>query len=286
MSNPLGDSKAILEQDRLLAQHQAALTLLQSRVQNPKAKDFHWLDLACGRGQIIVHLDGNLTPAARAKISYHIYDVKAGYVSATRRKADLLGFRAVTQITDSLAKLDGHLSRKAQYDFITFTNTVHELSPKLVASTLVSCVLMLKEKGSLFVYDFESFPSEENELGAILWTRAEIQSLMAAMLNELGAKGYQPEVGQWRHKSCTGWNVHIEAEHFDCSREELLDHANEAIEKTEIAMRGILKIKFEQTRQVLNSFTENAPETLQEREERMGALFNYWALTRALEGQQ
>jgi hypothetical protein len=39
-------------------------------VPNPKVKDFHWLDPACGRGQIIVHLDGNLTPAARSKISY------------------------------------------------------------------------------------------------------------------------------------------------------------------------------------------------------------------------
>jgi 2-polyprenyl-3-methyl-5-hydroxy-6-metoxy-1,4-benzoquinol methylase len=150
MSNPIGDSKAILDQDRLLVQHQAALTLLQSRVQNPKVKDFHWLDLACGRGQIIVHLDGNLTPAARGKISYHIYDVRAGYVSTTRRKADLLGFKSVSQTTDSLEKIDTHLNRRELFDFITFTNTVHELSPKLVASTLVSCVLMLKQKGSLF----------------------------------------------------------------------------------------------------------------------------------------
>jgi hypothetical protein len=70
MSNPLADARAILDQDWLFAQHRAALALLQSRVPNPKVKDFHWLDPACGRGQIIVHLDGNLTPAARSKISY------------------------------------------------------------------------------------------------------------------------------------------------------------------------------------------------------------------------
>ena len=111
----------------------------------------------------------------------------------------MLGFKSVTQVTDSLSKLDTHHSREDLFDFITFTNTVRELSPRLVASTLVSCVLMLKQKGSLFVYDFESFPPDEHELGAIVWTRAEIQAIAGAMLNALGVKGYQPEVGQWRH---------------------------------------------------------------------------------------
>ena len=279
----LADSKAILDHDRLLAQHQAALTLLQSRVQNPKMKDFRWLDLACGRGQIIVHLDGNLTPAARAKISYHIYDVRASYVSVTRKKADLLGFKCVTQTTDSLSRLEANLGHREMFDFITFTNSVHELSPKLVASTLVLGVLMLKPKGSMFIYDFESFPPEEHELGAVVWTRAEIHAITAAMLKALGVRAYQPEVGQWRHKSCTGWNVHIEQEHFDCERVGLLNSAGPAVAVTEGAMREILKVKHEQTRQILNSLTEHAPETLQEREERIAALFNFWALTRALE---
>jgi ubiquinone/menaquinone biosynthesis C-methylase UbiE len=283
MSKVLADSHAVLDQDRLFAQHQAALTLLQSRVQNPKITEFHWLDLACGRGQIIAHLDGNLTPPARAKISYHIYDVKAGYVSTTRKKADLLGFKSVSQITDSLAKLDGHFAQKEAFDFITFTNTVHELSPRLVAATLVSCLLMLKPKGSMFVYDFESFPPGEQELGAILWTRAEVKAIADAMLTALGVKNYPPEVGQWRHKSCTGWNTHVEREHFDRTRDELMKLAAAAITATENAMIDILKVKYEQTKQVLNSFTENGAETDEEKQERTAAVFDFWALTRALE---
>jgi ubiquinone/menaquinone biosynthesis C-methylase UbiE len=283
MPDKIGDSTAVLDQDRLLAQHQAALTILQSRVQNPKVKDFHWLDLACGRGQIIVHLDSNLTPPARGKITYYIYDVRAGYVSTTRRKADVLGFKLVTQTTDSLGKVDEHFNRQELFDFITFTNTVHELSPKLVAATLVSGVLMLKPKGSLFVYDFETFPPEEHELGAIVWTRAEIQGITCAMLEALGIKNYQPEVGQWRHKSCTGWNIHIEQEHFDCARSELQTNANRAVDATEAAMKAAMRTKYDQTAQILNSFTDNRPETPQEREERTAALFNFWALSRALD---
>ena len=49
----IGDSSAVLEFARMLPQHQAAITLLSSLLQNPQVDKFYWLDLACGKGQII-----------------------------------------------------------------------------------------------------------------------------------------------------------------------------------------------------------------------------------------
>jgi ubiquinone/menaquinone biosynthesis C-methylase UbiE len=44
----------------MLTQHQAALTLLQRLLADPGVSQLNWLDLACGKGQIITHLDENL----------------------------------------------------------------------------------------------------------------------------------------------------------------------------------------------------------------------------------
>ena len=56
----IADSSAFRDRERLLSQHQAALTLLQARLSTPGAPQLRWLDLACGRGQIIVSLDDEL----------------------------------------------------------------------------------------------------------------------------------------------------------------------------------------------------------------------------------
>lgn len=71
----IGDSSAVLEFARMLPQHQAAITLLSSLLQNPQVDNFYWLDLACGKGQIISQLNENLTIENRKKIIYHGYDI-------------------------------------------------------------------------------------------------------------------------------------------------------------------------------------------------------------------
>lgn len=81
----INDSHAT-EEDRLLAQHQAALTLLQRALLDPKVSNYRWLDLACGRGQIINHLHEILDRSQRQKISYFGYDIKVDYTTITEKK--------------------------------------------------------------------------------------------------------------------------------------------------------------------------------------------------------
>jgi hypothetical protein len=91
----IADSDAFKDPGRVLPQHQAALTLLQGRLSAPSTKRLSWLDLACGRGQIIVSLDENLSPEARAKIEYSAYDLDHEFARETRKTAQRLGFASL-----------------------------------------------------------------------------------------------------------------------------------------------------------------------------------------------
>ncbi|MCX7004774.1 MAG: hypothetical protein NTV22_16085 [bacterium] len=62
----IADSDAAHDIRKILPQHQSALTLLNGRLQNPAVTAVHWLDVACGRGQIIAQLNDNLSPDHRA----------------------------------------------------------------------------------------------------------------------------------------------------------------------------------------------------------------------------
>lgn len=85
----IGDSSAVLEFERMLPQHQAAITLLSSLLQNPQVDKFYWLDLACGKGQIISQLNENLTIENRKKIIYHGYDINVDYLKELNKRIHL-----------------------------------------------------------------------------------------------------------------------------------------------------------------------------------------------------
>src|SRR5437764_141978 len=83
----IADSTAIFEPDRMLAQHQAALTILQGMLSNPQVSEVRWLDLASGRGQIIAHLQKNLPPKARGKLHFFGYDIDNVYTRQAEKIA-------------------------------------------------------------------------------------------------------------------------------------------------------------------------------------------------------
>lgn len=155
------DSDAVLDPSRVLPQHQAALTLLQARLSNPAATSLAWLDLACGRGQIIATLDHTLSEKARAKIDFTGIDINDAFLRETARIADRLRFRSVETHLCALSLFDRVLPPETKYDFITLTNTVHEIEPPALAALLVDSVTRLSEKGSLYIYDMETINPPE-----------------------------------------------------------------------------------------------------------------------------
>ena len=71
----IADSNAVLMASRVFPQHQAALGLIKQLVQDPRKKKINWLDLACGRGQILANIENIISSSRLDKITYFGFDV-------------------------------------------------------------------------------------------------------------------------------------------------------------------------------------------------------------------
>jgi SAM-dependent methyltransferase len=274
----IADSSAFKDTDRVLPQHQAALTLLQARLSVPGIQRVLWLDLACGKGQIITSLEENLSSEARGRIEYWGYDLNQGYARETEKAAERLGFASFQIKVGDLLDFDQLLSREALFDFITLTNTVHEIQPVRLANLLYKSIMRLSEAGTLFVYDMEKI--QPLELGAVPWSRDDVKSLIRHLLDALGATAYHPEVSRWSHKTCKGWNVQLERQHLGISLDDAVGKGDVAIRETCDEVTRIIKQRSMDCRAALENLTKYGAETAEEQEDKLRLLFEFWALSR------
>lgn len=278
----IADSDAFFDPERMLAQHQAALTLLQGRLADPKIHQVTWLDLASGRGQIIAHLEKNLSSDERRKIAFLGYDIENAHSRTAKKVADSMGFNSAAFEIGELSKFFENGATKGPWDFVTLTNTVHEIQPKALASILVHAIDRLAEGGCLFIYDMETLPVPE--LGAVLWTGIEMRNILAKLLNELGSTTYRPSVGTWSHRTCDGWNAQLQRSHIDLPAN-YRDMIDAAITNTAKHITTLLESKLSQITKVLEGLTQFGPETGEEAAQKERYLFDFWAVSRALQMQ-
>lgn len=66
----ISDSSAVLDDARVLSQHQAALTVLKVKILAADTAPKRWLDLACGQGQIIRHLADSFSEPDRKRLHF------------------------------------------------------------------------------------------------------------------------------------------------------------------------------------------------------------------------
>lgn len=275
----IADSDAVLAKDRVLPQHQAALTILQSRLADPRRGQVRWLDVACGRGQILASLKINLSDKARAKLVYLGFDGSSQFARQTRQLAESLALSHADTKVGDLADFEKLVPSTPKFDFITFTNSAHEVAPPSLAALLVDATLRLDTGGTLFVYDMESVTP--NELGAIPWRRDEFRSIILTMLEALGCEGYEPEVGSWPHRTTSGWNAQIQREFM--KEPHLESKRADAIQATTGEFERIMRMKLESCRRALEELTQYGSETETEREDQTRLLFEFWGLSRALQ---
>lgn len=278
----IADSSAVQNSGSILPQHQAALILLQSRLSNPSSPNLRWLDLACGRGQIILGLKNNLSVEARAKIEFYAYDINEKYARETRRIAGEQGFSGHVFKVGDLSDFNKILNSGVSFDFITLTNTVHEVSPKHLATILTDCIFRLNESGTLFLYDMERI--KPPELGAVPWNRDEVRSIVSSLLAALGVSSYKPEVGQWNHHTCNAWNVQLERQYFGVPYKKANSHRKKAIENTTKTIINLIQRKRELCKKSLETLTLCGAETGEEKDDKERLVFEFWALSRVLEG--
>lgn len=240
-----------------------------------------WLDLACGRGQIIGSLNNNISDEARAKIEFWAYDLDHKYARVTSQTAEQMGFAALESRVGDLSDFDKLLPRTATFDFITLTNTVHEVEPNRLAQLLIHCLARLSDTGTLFIYDMEHI--RPPELGAVPWNRNDVRLVVQAMMDSLGVqKAYRPEVSQWQHKTTNGWNVQFQREHFGIDTATFQANMECSIEKTTKEIVRLLQQRLVGCTDSLKALTQYGAETPKEQEDKERLLYEFWALSRAL----
>jgi len=276
----IADSSAVRE-PRVLSQHQAALTLLQGRLNQPGPKEVRWLDLACGRGQIISYMADHFNEAARASISFHGFDINQAYERETAATAAKLGFKRQSLDVGRLSHFDRIIDAHLRFDFITMTNTVHELSPSSLSGLLLSAVRRLASNGTLFIYDMEQI--DPPELGAIPWRSEEFGAIVLEMLDGLSSPDYRPQVSRWPHSRVTGWNVQIDRQHILLDDAALSAAAEAAANLIDAQIRALVAAKLRDCKAALRNLTENGTETAAEERFKLASLYELWALTRASE---
>ena len=170
------------------------------------------------------------------------------------------------------------------FDFITLTNTIHEIEPLRLAKLFLSCVLRLTDTGALFIYDMERI--KPPEVGALPWSRDDIRRIVHRLLDALGASTYRPEVALWNHKTCNGWNVQLQRQHINLSRAEAAERESTAVQETLAEISDLLRRRLADCRASLEALTRYGAETAEEHDDKERLLFEFWALSRALERTQ
>ena len=255
--------------------------LLQSMVSDPKVQSIKWLDLACGQGQILMGLGDGFSPVSKKKIEFTGYDLSEYYVKETEKLAGSSGLRAYRGVVGDLTDVDKLLVNQ-QFDFITLTNTVHEIRPRKLAGVLVDAILRLSPNGVLFIYDMETI--DPLELGAVPWSGGDLTEILRHTLTAFEVETYDPPVNHWQHRTRDAWSVQIHRNHL-VSKGLLASLRNSAESAAAQAIMNLLKNKYARCRAALENLTTYGPETADEQTTKETLLHEFWALSRALEGK-
>lgn len=275
----IADSNALCLPERVLSQHQAALTLLKSRLEHPSVTSVCWLDLGCGRGQILLNADRVFGTDKLRKVRYVGVDVNQSFALQAQRAAEQLFADPVIHVCD-LHNFERLLSEAEQFDFVSFTNTAHEITPTQLATTLVSSLCRAKPDGEIFLYDMESLPTLE--LGAIPWIGGEVQEIINAILEAVGEAAYRPDVAVWLHNSCRAWSLHVNRSYFTAAPEVFATNRDGMIRAATRSIASILQHKLLDIHQALDALRRFGSGTPEQFAEKQRLLFDFWAISATL----
>lgn len=278
--NSFADSSAVLMPNKVLAQHHTAITLLAKNLEACKpGESIDWLDLACGRGQMIAHLQDTIPDGElRAKVRYFGYDIDNEYTRETEKLAATLKLGASDVTVGQLDHFAEIIKPDRIFSFVTFTNVAHELPPILFGSLLLELILRMKQDAKLYIYDMETLP--EPELGAIPWDANDVRRLLTFVFKESGAKNNPPMVQRWPHSKCFGWSVDFDRARLDVDEQTFTQKLPELKANTANFIQELFKEKLQRTTAALEEIQKYGGQTGEEQARKVNLLFDYWSLSR------
>ena len=280
--NILADSSSVCLTRKVLTQHHAAITLLLQKLKSPDVIHFEWIDVACGQGQILTNLEGVLGPDLRKKITFHAYDVDKDSLAIAIEMANKLEFG---EVKDKIGQIeDFHaLMKNSKFNFITLTNSFHEFDPFCIPELFVDLLLHLQPNGLLYVFDMEQLPTPE--LGAITWTRAEIESIIRKVFENLGDISYVPEVSAWPLSSIRAWSFQIDMTHITGGIPFSVESQKNAIDSAKNLIKELLDQKLSLCSKILKALKNKREDSPTEKLVLDNAIYGFWALNDIIGGK-
>lgn len=276
----IADSRAVLTK-KVLPQHHTAITLLGQLLAAPGNDQISWLDLACGKGQILAQLDENIPePELRGKISYCGFDIENENSRIAAKIASGLKLCAVEVKTGEMEDFSKVYPPERKFSFVSFTNTVHELRPQLIARLILAIILRLDSRGVLYIYDMEMLPTPE--LGAVPWDGEDIKRVLTTIFDELGCRKPPLIVQPWGHSSCSAWSVNLNREHLQITDEVIAARSEAVVVKAASVIADVLRNKLKTVSDALESLTQFRSENEEEMKEKIKLLYDFWSLQRAI----
>lgn len=277
MANSIADSDSI-GIEKILVPHSTAISILSYLLSNFEKKEFKWLDLACGKGQILIQLGDNLDGNYRNILNITLVDIDNNALREATKIADDLELKNYSQEVYYLNEYCTQKLKEEEFDFITLINSIHEIKPKEIATVLIKSIIGLKENGFFYLFDQEILPDKELELGAITWTSFEIVQMFNEFFKQCNFD-YSITSNKWNHSKNTSWSVQINRNKINIDNKTLLD----SIPKMENIIKGMLESKIDIVKKALLSTTNNGEKTELEDGNKIRNLYDFWAMNLALE---
>jgi hypothetical protein len=148
---------------------------------NSDKRVWKWLDLACGRGNLIEHCQESfecdcgkihyygIDKCDRYKSEFELFveekDIRKNLRSAEFKIVDFTSWKNCFEESKGLIR----------YDWVSFVNVLHEVNPKEISAILLSMIKLCEEDGFLYLCDIEELI--EFEADAVIWSLDEIKEI-------------------------------------------------------------------------------------------------------------
>lgn len=161
---------------------QTVVELIERRQSSGPIK---WLDLCCGRGNVLKHITTTLGELSR-RVKYYGVDINLEHRNECQETIRKMGLNdhlaAPPQVFVGDILKPWNMDQGTQFDIVTLLNVLHEIPPFSIYSVLRNALDRCKYTGLVLIVDMCSLPRLEWQ--AITWQKEHLLNLMSPLLKQ------------------------------------------------------------------------------------------------------
>lgn len=270
------------KQPRMFASHRSVLDALRYLVLPHHRGVVTWLDVGCGRGQVLHGIQNMIGPEGVKRIRYVGCDGDRAYCAEAERFAQECGMADPEILCFRFDRLEEKLSH-LRADFVSMVNVFHELGPRLLATTLCDSLCRLSARGVMHVHDMTALDPGRPELGAVCWRADEVEGILDPLLTLFDWGGQSLRVQQYGNDEARDWSLDLQRQALTVSSDELARRRDRIVTDVSRAILNALRRKQAAHHSALKAFLQDPPATDAHRAEAARQVCEHWTISAWLE---